>query len=175
MKSGNISLIELMVLIISVSLFIALAIPSYKEYVVRRRMQGFWPIIEQIKHDARHHFRENNVWPNASELGFTATNAVDVDQPQAVHKHITGLSISPIRVGECAAAALVVRWGLNHEAIGLRHASTYIADLYLGATPTGYIASMCRETLDGNKFGNFYIGDVCTYNDELSFIVALCS
>jgi len=169
------SLIELMVVIAIIAVLATVAVPSYGEYMARSRVGTFWPILDGIKSESIEYFTREGSWPNATQLGYTSSDDMDLDDPSIFGQYFTVFTVTPTTAGACSADISAITWSIDYDAVGIEMATTYTGYLYVAEMSNGYFASMCRETLDGSTFGHTYIGDVCTYSDLASFETAICS
>jgi prepilin-type N-terminal cleavage/methylation domain-containing protein len=70
------SLIELLVVIAIVGLLAAIAVPSYKMYVLKSKVATLRPYIESVMSTSVNYYNKNGVLPNAYQMGiFPNTNA----------------------------------------------------------------------------------------------------
>lgn len=72
------SLIELMVVIAIVALLAAVAVPAYKEYVLKARVMNWVQVLNSIQTKVLEYHQKNDAWPaNAQEMGINDPNGVD--------------------------------------------------------------------------------------------------
>jgi len=64
------SLIELMVVIAVIGILAAIAIPSYKKYLLTTRMSQPIPYIDRIMQDSFSYYNRNGSFPNAQQLNL---------------------------------------------------------------------------------------------------------
>jgi len=79
-KYKSFSLVELMVVIAIIGILSAIAIPSYKTYIIRAKISEGMTIISSVNNAISEHYSINGVFPNATEvatrLNTTATGSV---------------------------------------------------------------------------------------------------
>lgn len=68
------SLIELMVVVAIISILAAVAVPSYKDYVVRTKLTNGLIILDNLKSIATEYYSINGVIPTLADLNKVGTN-----------------------------------------------------------------------------------------------------
>ena len=162
-KVKGFSLIELMVVIAIVGVLAAVAIPSYKTYLIKTKLGSLAPVLDSLMNKSMVYANTNAAVPTAAQLGLSPTsNSYVVDNPSTLNKYITSMNIlSSVNVdnGMSCLAIQTISGNLDVAALGFPSstATTGSFNCYLFNGPgNSYVKSCAVYFQDGGS--NYVLG-----------------
>lgn len=124
------SLVELMVVIAIIGILSAIAVPSYKSYVIKARMAELFVVAENIQPRIAQKYNEGTTWATLADLNLTTTATT----------YVSSFNALPSTIGACASGTLIggIRVTGNATNIGV---SGTIIELVKAACVTNDIIS----------------------------------
>jgi type IV pilus assembly protein PilE len=78
-KQQGFTLIELMIVVVAIAILAAIAIPSYRDYVIRGNRRAAQAVMMDIATREQQFFVANRVYASPSELGYSLSPDVDAN------------------------------------------------------------------------------------------------
>jgi prepilin-type N-terminal cleavage/methylation domain-containing protein len=120
------SLLEVMAVIAIVAVLAAIAIPSYKEFIVRSKVSNIMNTVSGLIDQAVAYRTDNGEFPTIANLGLTAasTNPTICADPSSIDSNLISLCMYDSAYGGgcsscCAGAEFIVNLVLDGDALGL--------------------------------------------------------
>lgn len=151
MKTFNkgFSLIELLVVVTIVSLLAAVAVPAYKDYSVKSKINALVPIMSTYVKYVEQYYIRTGTWPQAVNLpNVTASSNTTIANPSTISPYLTSIRIDRATAAGCSAAnqSTVIWFTISSTAIG--YGSTFPS-----GNVTMTIGQQIYTTNNGTVFG----------------------
>lgn len=117
MRNWGYTLIELMVVVAIIGLFVGVAVPSYKNYMVKSRVATGFDVMKYYSQLGQEYYEANGVFGNAQAIGLevgATPNAID--NPQSINKYTTSQIVD---VDDTNACYNNIRFTFDGTALGI--------------------------------------------------------
>lgn len=159
MKSSAFSLIELMIVIAIVALLSAMALPVYKDYVIKSKLSAVTSSLDSVIQAEKAYYNRYGRFANATELGYVSADNQGVFTPDiaAVNPYLQSAAFGSSATTCTDGRSIDLTFRIKDEYSGLPGADLsvryYLADI------NGTIVVGCSDDSGGN-----YVTP-CTHND----------
>lgn len=157
-----------------IGLLSAIAVPAYRDYVDRAKIRIVIDQLIQVSDRAKEFYDKNGFWPNATQLGYTSSDNLTLDNASDLAPYIQAASFSEEDAGGgCAGRSTrFLSWvQFDPNQIPLTDNGSHYAYYQLGTTPDDIMVSYCS---DHSTTALDWVGRVCTYTNGNTFQNSIC-